>query len=161
MIKSYCGRGSESLLGNSLPRFFGPTELRVATPVNPKLPSLPMRVNWVWRNISFPDSFNARLKKRVQNDSGNEIGSTWASSTRGRLSAEIYYMIAKTFTYRELPLNLLIFLRAVLLLSTIVVVSHQSVFRHRSMVENYIAGSVQSYMGTRVGHVGKLEQHQA
>ena len=43
----------------------------------------------------------------------------------------------------------------------IVVVSNQSVFRHRSMVENYIAGSVQSYMGTRVGHVGKLEQHQA
>lgn len=46
--------------------------------------------------------------------------STWASSTRGRFSAEIYYMIAKTFTYRELPLNLLIFLRAVLLLSTTV-----------------------------------------
>ena len=43
----------------------------------------------------------------------------------------------------------------------IVVVSNQSVFRHRSMVENYIVGSVQSYMGTRVGHVGKLEQHQA
>ena len=43
----------------------------------------------------------------------------------------------------------------------IVVVSHQSFFRHRSMVENYIAGSVQSYMGTRVGHLGKLEEHQA
>ena len=43
----------------------------------------------------------------------------------------------------------------------ILVVSHQSVFRHRSMLENYIAGSVQSYMGTRVGHVGQLEQHQA
>ena len=41
------------------------------------------------------------------------------------------------------------------------VVSHQSVFRQRSMLENYIEGSVQSYMGTCVGHVGKLEEHQA
>ena len=43
----------------------------------------------------------------------------------------------------------------------ILVVSHQSVFRHRSMLENYIEGSVQSYMGTCVGHEGKLEEHQA
>lgn len=43
----------------------------------------------------------------------------------------------------------------------ILVVSHQSVFRHRLMLENYIEGSVQSYMDTCVGHEGKLEEHQA
>ena len=42
----------------------------------------------------------------------------------------------------------------------ILVVSHQSVFRHCSMLENYIEGSVQSFMDTRDGHVGKLDEHQ-